>query len=87
MKAKKLTKAELNWLTKLQAVLDECPSERLGAYTIGDARISIYDTRFENEINEMLTSGATGFFCAAAEKLGADLANLDMPFNVHSTSG
>jgi hypothetical protein len=86
VKTKKLTKAERDWLNKLQAVLDECPSDRLGAYTIGDPSINIYDSRFESEINEIIDSGNADF-CTATDKLGADLAALKMPFAVHSTAG
>ncbi|KXS55009.1 MAG: hypothetical protein AWU57_605 [Marinobacter sp. T13-3] len=86
MKTKQLTKAERDWLNKLQAVLDECPSDRLGAFTIGDPSIYIYDSRFESEINEIINSGNTDF-CAATDKLGSDLSVLRMPFAVHSTAG
>lgn len=86
MKTKKLTKAERDWLNKLQTVLDECPSDRLGAYTIGDPRISIYDSRFESEINEIMDSGKTDF-CIATDELGVNLGDLKMPFAIHSTAG
>jgi nucleoside-triphosphatase THEP1 len=43
MDAMPLEKSELKWLKKLQKVLNECPTSRLGAYTIGDANLSIYD--------------------------------------------
>ena len=32
MKKKPLTPAERDWLAKLQSLLNECPSDRLGAY-------------------------------------------------------
>lgn len=86
MIAKKLTKTEREWINKLQAVLDECPSDRLGAYTVGDPDLSIYDTRFETKINHILDKGDTDF-CQAVDEVGAGLVDLKMPFNVHSTAG
>lgn len=38
-----LTKEELAWVKKLQKVLDNCPSDRLGFYTTGDDYVTIYD--------------------------------------------
>lgn len=86
MKAKHLTKAERDWIKKLQGILDECPSERVGAYTIGDPFLHIYARRFEGQINESLNSGRTDFSMAVSD-LGADLHGLKMPFPVHSTAG
>jgi hypothetical protein len=86
MKVKPLTKAERDWIHNLQAVLNECPSDRLGAYTIGDPCLSIYDSRFETQINTLLDSGNIDF-CTAVDELGADLGQLQMPFPVHSTAG
>jgi hypothetical protein len=83
---KPLNKAERDWLLKLQAVLDECPSSRIGAYTIGDPMISIYDTRFESQINELTSSGNKDF-CSAVAEVGAELGTLKTPFAVHSTAG
>ncbi|EAZ97242.1 hypothetical protein [Marinobacter sp. ELB17] len=86
MKIKPLTKTERDWLRKLQNVLNECPSDRLGAYTVGDADLHIYDSRFESEINEILENGK-GDFCLAVSDLGAELGFLTTPFPVHSTAG
>lgn len=83
---KPLTKSERDWLARLQAVLDECPSSRLGAYTTGDPNLSIYDSRFEQQINKLLDSGKYDF-CTAVDDLDADLGSLRFPFHVHSTSG
>ncbi len=85
-KKKPLTKAERDWLSKLQSVLDECPSDRLGAYTIGDPYIQIYDARFEYQINDQLSSGNVDF-CSAVFKMEAELITVRMPFCVHSTAG
>lgn len=49
-KNKKLTKAEQKWVEEMQGVLDRCPSERLGFYTIGDPVIHLYDRSHQKEI-------------------------------------
>ena len=56
------------------------------SYTIGDADIEIYDTRYESQINERLESGNVDF-CSAVSDTGAGLISLKMPFCVHSTAG
>lgn len=86
MKAKPLTKAEKEWLNKLQALLDACPSKRLGAFTIGDPFLQIYDSTFEQQINAILDCG-TKDFCTAVREVGAELETLITPFPVHSTAG
>lgn len=43
MKIKKLTAAEIRWLERFQELMRACPSKRLGAYTVGDADLTIYD--------------------------------------------
>lgn len=86
MKKKPLTQAENDWLAKLQALLDECSSSRLGAYTIGDPDLGLYDRHFEPEINKLLDTGKYDF-CTAVANLDADLGRLRFPFQVHSTAG
>lgn len=86
MAAKPLTKAEAAWLKKLQEVLDECPSSRLEAYTIGDPSITIFDKGYSTLINKMTDDGSTDF-CTATADLGANIGSLRMPFPVHSTAG
>lgn len=39
----KLTKAERAWIAEVQAVLDKCPSKRIGFYTIGDPQVLLWD--------------------------------------------
>jgi hypothetical protein len=43
MPAKPLTQAEKKWLNDVETLLLACPSKRLGAYTVGDATLYIYD--------------------------------------------
>lgn len=47
-----LTKPEAKWVKKLQKVLDECPSDRIGFYTIGDPVICLYSREFQDLIEE-----------------------------------
>lgn len=86
MTAKPLTKLEKAWLIKLQTVLNECPSERLGGYTIGDPFICIYDRTLEIKINSHLDS-VGGEFGNAVEAVDAELFTIKTPFAIHSTAG
>jgi len=83
----KLNKAELEWITKVQKILDDCPSKRLGFFTIGDNSVTIYDLRKETKIGDILDEGRQEF-CGAVIEAGADTGMfLTFPANVHSTSG
>lgn len=87
MPAKPLTQAEKKWLADLQAVLDACPSDRLGAFTVGDPDVGFFDhkvykawllanPRAELDVGEELRVS------------GADLhACVRFPFNVDSRAG
>lgn len=79
----KLTKAEAAWIKRVQAVLDECPSDRIGAFTIGDADVTLYDRTKEAEIG----ADSEQDFGKAVACAGAELGALRFPFQVHSTSG
>ncbi|MEY0432134.1 hypothetical protein AB7V88_20345 [Providencia rettgeri] len=85
----KLTKKELAWIEKVQKVLDECPSERLGFYTIGDTDVQLYDRRKEPAITELMNTACyNDDFCMAAEKLDANFHHhLLFPAPVESTAG
>lgn len=86
-KMKPLTVAEKKWVAKLEAVLAECPSERMAAYTIGDPNITLYDRTMDVEIDKLMDSRDTCDFCHAAATVGAILHVVDFPFPVHSTAG
>lgn len=84
----KLTKTEKGWLNKLQAILNDCPSARLGFYTIGDPDISIYDRTKDSEIDDLMVSGKACDFCSAVNKAEANSdVTLLFPAPVHSTAG
>ncbi|MBG5926100.1 hypothetical protein [Providencia rettgeri] len=83
----KLTKKELAWIEKVQRVLDECPSERLGFYTTGDPMVWIYDRSKEPEVSEWMNKNK-GDFCLATKAMDADFFTyIDFPAPVESTAG
>lgn len=80
-----LTKEETAWVRKVQRLLSNPPSDRLGFYTIGDKEVSIYDISLEAEISEI--HDKRGEFCNAVEDCDALLGELIFPNNVCSTAG
>lgn len=84
----KLTKEEQKWLEDVQVLLMNCPSRRMGFYTIGDAMISVYDFTKEKKINDIMDQHSRMDFPEATIKAGADTGKFLMfPNNVHSVSG
>lgn len=86
-KTKPLTKAERAWLTELQDVMNRCPSDRLGFYTIGDRDVTIYDRSKEDQINDSMDKDDVTDFCTAVSENNAELGHINFPAAVHSTSG
>lgn len=86
-KVPKLTKKELAWIEKVQKVIDECPSKRLGFYTTGDQMVWLYDRSKENEVWEWMNRNK-GDFCIATNALKIDFhTSIDFPAPVESTAG
>lgn len=85
----KLTKKERNWIEDLQTVLDSCPSERIGFYTIGDSCLFLYDRRKEDKIGEIQDNSNRDFGMAVDEAKARidDGTDLRFPYNVHSVAG
>lgn len=81
-----MTPEERKWIKKLQKVLDQCPSDRIGFYTVGDPHVTVYDRSKEGAINQTLDSGS-GEFANAVDDNNAWLGSLNFPSQVHSTSG
>ena len=75
----KLTAKEKKWFKKVQAVLDDCPSDRIAFYSIGDANIVAYDHTKYDEIAKIQDSGLIDF-CNAVERADACLDE-DLTFN------
>lgn len=82
----KLTKAEKKWLEELRDVLNRCPSNRLGFYTIGDPRIYVYDRSKDEKIDAHQDRNGREF-CHSVDALNAGFCDLDFPAPVHSTVG
>lgn len=81
-----LTQAERKWVRDLQKVLDKCPSDRIGFYTIGDSDVSLFDKCKESQINDRQDRGMD--FGPAATVVGARFDEvLQFPSNVYSTAG
>ena len=47
-----LTKEEKKWVKDFQKLLDRCPSNRLGFYTIGDPTLCLYNRDYSDQIEE-----------------------------------
>lgn len=83
----KLTKSEKAWVAKLNAVLSECTSTRLGFATIGDHDLTIFDQPKRDKIEKAMERD-NGDFVPTAIKLGlvAD-ERIYFPNAVESTAG
>lgn len=79
-----LTSEEKKWLKKLQNVLNECPSNRMEAYTIGDAFITIFDVSAYNS-EEAKRDNCD--WCHVVSATNTELANINFPFAVAATAG
>lgn len=86
MSTQPLTQMERRWLRALNKLLGECPSDRLGFYTIGDRNISVYDKRVESDINDMMEHSSKDFGLCV-DRLDACLGEIKFPGPVHSTAG
>lgn len=83
-----LTKAEAKWIKDMQALIDKCPSKRIGFYTIGDSDISAFDVTKNDEITEYQDRHRCAEFCHAVSALDAGFdARLVFTNPVFSTAG
>ncbi|UAN59598.1 hypothetical protein [Serratia sp. JSRIV004] len=77
-----LTKAEKAWIAEVQAVLNKCPSKRIGFYTIGDPQVYLWDMDKKKNV-----FGHKGDFSPAVENAGAGFElHLNFPAPVESVS-
>lgn len=82
-----LTKQEKAWVKKLNKLLAECPSDRIGFATIGDSDVFMFDLTRYDEICRKLDRGGWDFM-PAAQHIGAKFDEvLTFPASVESTSG
>jgi len=84
-----LTKKERDWINNVQAVLDKCPSKRLGFFTIGDRDVTVYDLDKRGEIDALQHRKGNYDFCTAVQELDAGFIGgyLNFPSQVESTAG
>lgn len=83
-----LTKEEAAWIKKVQRVLNSCPSDRLGFYTIGDKDVQVYDKEKSVDIDKLYDDnrGKTDF-CMCVSDAEAYLGCVTFPSLVESTAG
>ena len=79
------TKEEKAWMIKVQKLLMNPPSDRIGLFTTGDPGLTVYDRTFDAEIDK--AQDRNWDFCVAVERLGAELGSMDSAMNIHSTAG
>lgn len=81
-----LTKEEKAWVKKMQALLDKCPSDRLGFYTIGDCDVTIFNNDHYDDIIDAQDTNNEDFG-PAVDRFDAHLGSLNFPSNVESVAG
>ena len=81
-----MTKEEDAWVKKVQRLLSNPPSDRLGFYTVGDHDVTVYDASRQAEIDAAYDAGSMEF-SGAVEDCDAVLGRLNFPNQVHSTAG
>lgn len=86
MTVKQLTAAEAAWLKQFQALMEKCPSKRLGAYTVGDADLTIYDKSVHDKHLKANPREERDDTAVHAE-LGTVLISIKMPFQVDGVCG
>ena len=79
------TKEEKAWMAKVQKLLMNPPSERIGLFTTGDCALNVYDKTFDAELDSQ--QNRSWDFCIAVERLGVGLGSIDAAMNIHSTAG
>lgn len=75
-----LTVAEKQWVTKLERVLNSCPSDRLELVTIGDAGLTVIDGKLVRKHDVDLHDGG-------AERNGVAVGYVFGTVMVHGVSG
>jgi hypothetical protein len=88
METKPLTKAEKAWLNKIEKLLMNPPTNRIGFYTIGDNDLLTYDRTRENEIAKAMDDS---FKCidwgTTVNDLNAGFEPVYSACVIHSTAG
>lgn len=75
----KLTKKEQQWADKVEKLLSNLPSERIGLFTIGDECLMIYDKTKESEFDDD--------FCCGVSRSDSLLGYINCSTNIVSAAG
>ena len=88
MAIKKFSKAESEWFKKFQELMDACPSKRLGAFTTGDADLTIYDKPAFDEYRKDLETKVRDIpdDVTMHNDIDSVLGTIRMPFQVDGVS-
>lgn len=81
-----LSNKEKAWIMQVEKLLLNPPSDRLGLYTVGDACLGVFDSRFEDAIHKVLESSNSDF-PQVVGTLGVDLGQIRSCKNIHSVAG
>jgi hypothetical protein len=79
------TKEEKIWMRKVEKLLSNPPSERVGLFTIGDRSLTVYDKTFDEQIDRLQDRNYD--FCRAVDDLDVGLGTIESAVNIHSTAG
>ena len=80
------TKAEAAWMKKVERLLMNPPSARIGIYTVGDCGMTVYDKTKDDQIHQIMDS-RNADFCCAVEDTDARIGDIRTAMNIHSTAG
>lgn len=80
----KPTKQEKEWIRKMQNLLTNPPSERIGLAATGYDGLIVYDKTCDDQIDEIQNKGYD--FCIAVNRLGAEIGFISSYITIHSTS-
>ena len=87
MKTEPLTKPEKAWLNKIQKLLMNPPTNRIGFYTIGDNDLLTYDRTRENEVHNNMDNHERRDFDGCVESIQAGFGSISSACAIHSTAG
>ena len=71
---------------KLQKLLLNPPSDRIGLFTIGDCSLTVYDKNYTEEIDRIMTRDNVDY-CQVVDQLDVGIGIIECKTNIHSTAG
>ena len=87
METKPLTKPEKAWLNKIEKLLMNPPTNRIGFYTIGDCDLLTYDRSRDSEVHEAMDRNERSDFGPCVESIDAGFESINSACAIHSTAG